>query len=53
MIADACTALAKDYPIPAGTPGGREKYRSVLVASIFFKFYLQLLQKIGKVGCPQ
>lgn len=46
IIQDACQLLAEDLPLKPGAPGGQVEYRRSLTTSFFFKFYLNVSQRL-------
>ena len=46
IVQDACQLLAEDLPLKPGSPGGQVEYRRSLAASFFFKFYLNVSQRL-------
>lgn len=47
IIQDACQLLAEDLPLKPGAPGGQVEYRRSLTTSFFFKFYLNVSQRLS------
>ncbi|KAJ8045855.1 Xanthine dehydrogenase/oxidase [Holothuria leucospilota] len=46
VVDDACVFLLEDLSLPYGSPGGMEKYKKSLALGFFFKFYLQVNDKL-------
>ena len=38
--------LLDEVPLPPGAPGGMESYRRTMMLSLFFKFYLTVLNNL-------
>ncbi|KAJ8778831.1 hypothetical protein J1605_013065 [Eschrichtius robustus] len=49
MLGEACRLLLDEVSLPGWAPGGRVAFKRTLVASFFFKFYLQVLQEQKKL----
>ncbi|KAB0390726.1 hypothetical protein E2I00_019655 [Balaenoptera physalus] len=49
MLDEACRLLLDKVSLPGWAPGGRVAFKRTLVASFFFKFYLQVLQEQKKL----
>ena len=47
LVQDACQLLAEDLPLKPGAPGGQVEYRRSLATSFFFKFYLNVSQRLS------
>ena len=47
VVQHACQLLAEDLPLKPGAPGGQVEYRSSLATSFFFKFYLNVSQRLS------
>lgn len=47
LLQDACHSLAKEMTLDPSAPGGMVTYRRTLTLSLFYKFYLMVLQKLG------
>ncbi|KAL5008240.1 hypothetical protein ScPMuIL_013821 [Solemya velum] len=51
LVTDVCQLLLEEIPLPHGSPGGMENFRSSLMLGFFYKFYLtvqiQLQKKLG------
>lgn len=47
-----CAGLAEELQLAPDAPGGMVDFRRTLTLSFFFKFYLTVLQKLGK-GHPE
>lgn len=45
-----CRELAEELRLEPDAPGGMVDFRRTLTLSFFFKFYLTVLQKLGKVN---
>lgn len=51
MLEDVHSALIEDLPLSPSAPGGMIQYRRSLTLSLFFKFYLHVLNALkGKIG---
>uniref|UniRef100_G3PRZ7 Xanthine dehydrogenase/oxidase n=1 Tax=Gasterosteus aculeatus TaxID=69293 RepID=G3PRZ7_GASAC len=50
LLQDACHSLAKEMTLDPSAPGGMVTYRRTLTLSLFYKFYLTVLQKLGDQG---
>ncbi|KAM9177432.1 xanthine dehydrogenase/oxidase-like [Dugong dugon] len=48
LLQDVCAGLAEELHLPPDAPGGMVEFRRTLTLSFFFKFYLTVLQKLGK-----
>nr|XP_031540787.1 xanthine dehydrogenase/oxidase isoform X2 [Vicugna pacos] len=48
LLQDVCTGLAEEMSLSPDAPGGMVEFRRTLTLSFFFKFYLTVLQKLGK-----
>lgn len=46
MLEEACRLLLDEVSLPGSAPGGRVEFKRTLVVSFFFKFYLEVLQKL-------
>ncbi|XP_035879007.1 aldehyde oxidase 2 [Phyllostomus discolor] len=56
MLEEACRLLLDEVSLPGSAPGGRVEFKRTLVVSFFFKFYLEVLQKLKKLdylGSPE
>ena len=42
-LRDGLASLAKEMKLPAGVPGGMERYRTSLAMSFFFKYAMEML----------
>ncbi|XP_024419655.2 aldehyde oxidase 2 isoform X2 [Desmodus rotundus] len=51
MLEEACRLLLDEVSLPGSAPGGRVEFKRTLVVSFFFKFYLEVLQKLKKLDC--
>lgn len=49
MLDEACRLLLDEVSLPGSAPGGRVEFKRTLVVSFFFKFYLEVLQKLKKL----
>lgn len=47
VVQHACQLLAEDLPLKPGAPGGQVEYRRSLATSFFFKFYLNVSQRLS------
>ena len=47
-LKEAFPTLKADLPLEPGAPGGMIKFRRSLTVSFFYKFYLHVLEMIGK-----
>lgn len=45
---EACSSLASEMTLDPSAPGGMVTYRRTLTLSLFYKFYLTVLQKLRK-----
>lgn len=50
LLQDVCAGLAEELHLAPNAPGGMVEFRRTLTLSFFFKFYLTVLQKLGKVN---
>ncbi|TNN56021.1 Xanthine dehydrogenase/oxidase [Liparis tanakae] len=50
LLEDACSSLAKELTLDPSAPGGMVPYRRALTLSMFYKFYLTVLQKLHEQG---
>lgn len=48
LLQDVCAGLAEELSLPPDAPGGMVEFRRTLSLSFFFKFYLTVLQKLGR-----
>lgn len=48
LLQEACSLLAEEMTLDASAPGGMVTYRRTLTLSLFYKFYLTVLQKLRK-----
>nr|KAF6329459.1 xanthine dehydrogenase [Pipistrellus kuhlii] len=48
LLHEVCASLAEELHLPPDAPGGMVDFRRTLTLSFFFKFYLTVLQKLGK-----
>ncbi|XP_012925612.1 xanthine dehydrogenase/oxidase isoform X4 [Heterocephalus glaber] len=52
LLQNVCKELAEELHLEHNAPGGMVDFRRTLTLSFFFKFYLTVLQKLGK-GNPE
>ncbi|PAV81283.1 hypothetical protein WR25_02114 isoform B [Diploscapter pachys] len=45
----ALDSLSKEFALPPGVPGGMEAYRTALVLSFFYKFYLHVENQLSNI----
>ncbi|XP_072309679.1 xanthine dehydrogenase/oxidase [Eucyclogobius newberryi] len=50
LLQNACFSLADEMAIDPSSPGGMVSYRRTLVLSLFYKFYLSVLQNLREQG---
>ncbi|XP_023152952.1 xanthine dehydrogenase/oxidase [Amphiprion ocellaris] len=50
LLQDACSSLAEEMSLDPSAPGGMVMYRRTLSLSLFYKFYLTVLQKLRLQG---
>ncbi|XP_070578245.1 xanthine dehydrogenase/oxidase-like [Ptychodera flava] len=50
LIDEVCKLLDEDLPLSASAPGGMVEYRKTLSVSLFFKFYLSVLEELNADG---
>ncbi|XP_061540250.1 xanthine dehydrogenase/oxidase isoform X1 [Phycodurus eques] len=50
LLEEACSSLAEELTLDPSVPGGMVIYRRTLTLSLFYKFYLTVLQKLGGQG---
>ncbi|XP_034409281.1 xanthine dehydrogenase/oxidase isoform X2 [Cyclopterus lumpus] len=50
LLQDACSSLAEEMTLDPSAPGGMVTYRRTLTLSLFYKFYLTVLQKLREQG---
>ncbi|XP_070813717.1 xanthine dehydrogenase/oxidase [Chaetodon trifascialis] len=50
LLQEACTSLAEEMTLDPSVPGGMVSYRRTLTLSLFYKFYLTVLQKLRQQG---
>ncbi|KAM7375600.1 hypothetical protein PAMA_014620 [Pampus argenteus] len=50
LLQDVCSSLAEEMTVDPSAPGGMVTYRRTLTLSLFYKFYLTVLQKLQKQG---
>lgn len=48
LLQGMCAGLAEELHLSPDAPGGMVEFRRTLTLSFFFKFYLTVLQKLGK-----
>ncbi|XP_021553383.1 xanthine dehydrogenase/oxidase [Neomonachus schauinslandi] len=48
LLQDVCAGLVEELYLSPDAPGGMVEFRRTLTLSFFFKFYLTVLQKLGK-----
>lgn len=48
LLQGVCAGLAEELHLAPDAPGGMVEFRRTLTLSFFFKFYLTVLQKLGK-----
>lgn len=48
LLQVACSLLAEEMTLDPSAPGGMVTYRRTLTLSLFYKFYLTVLQKLRK-----
>ncbi|XP_074065764.1 xanthine dehydrogenase/oxidase [Macrotis lagotis] len=48
LLQEVCAGLAEELSLEPDAPGGMIEFRRTLTLSFFFKFYLTVLQKLGK-----
>lgn len=48
LLQEACFSLAEEMTLDPSAPGGMVTYRRTLTLSLFYKFYLTVLQKLRK-----
>uniref|UniRef100_A0A8C4GQJ5 Xanthine oxidase n=1 Tax=Dicentrarchus labrax TaxID=13489 RepID=A0A8C4GQJ5_DICLA len=46
LLEEACSSLAEEMTLDPSAPGGMVTYRQTLTLSLFYKFYLMVLQKL-------
>lgn len=46
LLQVACSSLAEEMTLDPSVPGGMVTYRRTLTLSLFYKFYLMVLQKL-------
>uniref|UniRef100_A0A3B3ZI89 Xanthine dehydrogenase n=1 Tax=Periophthalmus magnuspinnatus TaxID=409849 RepID=A0A3B3ZI89_9GOBI len=52
LLQIACSSLADEMTLDPSCPGGMVSYRRTLVLSLFYKFYLSVLQTLGEQVMP-
>ncbi|XP_069577315.1 xanthine dehydrogenase/oxidase [Brachyistius frenatus] len=50
LLQEACSSLAEEMTLDPSAPGGMVTYRRTLTLSLFYKFYLTVLQKLHLQG---
>uniref|UniRef100_A0A3Q3N181 Xanthine dehydrogenase/oxidase n=1 Tax=Mastacembelus armatus TaxID=205130 RepID=A0A3Q3N181_9TELE len=50
LLQEACSSLAEEMTLDPSAPGGMVTYRRTLTLSLFYKFYLTVLQKLRLQG---
>uniref|UniRef100_H3CM91 Xanthine dehydrogenase/oxidase n=1 Tax=Tetraodon nigroviridis TaxID=99883 RepID=H3CM91_TETNG len=50
LLQEACSSLAEEMTLDPSVPGGMVPYRRTLTLSLFYKFYLTVLQKLRRQG---
>ncbi|XP_070786572.1 xanthine dehydrogenase/oxidase isoform X1 [Enoplosus armatus] len=50
LLQEACSSLAEEMTLDPSAPGGMVTYRRTLTLSLFYKFYLMVLQKLREQG---
>ncbi|KAE8580256.1 hypothetical protein XENTR_v10024375 [Xenopus tropicalis] len=50
MLSEACRLMVHEITLSPSAPGGMVEYRSTLTISFFFKFYLEVLQRLNHMG---
>ncbi|XP_073318733.1 xanthine dehydrogenase/oxidase isoform X2 [Pagrus major] len=50
LLQEACSSLAEEMTLDPSVPGGMVTYRRTLTLSLFYKFYLTVLQKLRAQG---
>ncbi|CAK6980440.1 xanthine dehydrogenase/oxidase [Scomber scombrus] len=50
LLEEVCTSLAEEMTLDPSVPGGMVTYRRTLTLSLFYKFYLTVLQKLQQQG---
>ncbi|XP_033824847.1 xanthine dehydrogenase/oxidase-like [Periophthalmus magnuspinnatus] len=53
LLQIACSSLADEMTLDPSCPGGMVSYRRTLVLSLFYKFYLSVLQTLGEQGVEE
>lgn len=46
MLDEACRLLLDEVSLVGSAPGGKVEFKRTLLVSFFFKFYLEVLQKL-------
>jgi aldehyde oxidase len=46
MLDEACRLLLDEVSLPGSALGGKVEFRRTLIVSLFFKFYLEVLQEL-------
>uniref|UniRef100_A0A8C4EZG5 Xanthine dehydrogenase/oxidase n=1 Tax=Dicentrarchus labrax TaxID=13489 RepID=A0A8C4EZG5_DICLA len=50
LLEEACSSLAEEMTLDPSAPGGMVTYRQTLTLSLFYKFYLMVLQKLRRAS---
>ncbi|XP_063788991.1 aldehyde oxidase-like [Pseudophryne corroboree] len=50
MLSEACRLILDEVSLPPSAPGGMVEYKRTLTISFLFKFYLEVLQALNKMG---
>ncbi|XP_042260124.1 xanthine dehydrogenase/oxidase isoform X3 [Thunnus maccoyii] len=50
LLQEVCSSLAEEMTLSPSVPGGMVTYRRTLTLSLFYKFYLTVLQKLSGQG---
>lgn len=53
LLQEACSSLAEEMVLDPSAPGGMVTYRRTLTLSLFYKFYLTVLQKLREQVCKR
>ncbi|CAK6983920.1 xanthine dehydrogenase/oxidase [Scomber scombrus] len=53
LLEEVCTSLAEEMTLDPSVPGGMVTYRRTLTLSLFYKFYLTVLQKLQQQAVPE
>ncbi|XP_068101230.1 aldehyde oxidase-like [Hyperolius riggenbachi] len=49
MLGEACRLILDEVSLPPSAPGGMAEYKRTLTISLFFKFYLEVLQALNQL----